>query len=157
MKRLLVTSDIHGKWEKALEILEIEKYDISINLGDSEVPEYLVSSTFDYYVGGNNDNNFSILEKVIEVENLRIALCHGHTRGIYVQESFEEAISFAKDMKVSVVLHGHSHKKRHIIFENINVICPGSINYPRTDFGPSYALIDINNKKIINVEFKKII
>ena len=156
MTKLLITSDIHTLWEKALKLLKKEQFDISINLGDSEMPEELIKKHFDHYVGGNCDYNYSVEEKTIEVEGITLALCHGHTRGIYVQDTYQEAIEFGKDMNASIVLHGHSHKLRHVKGEGIDVICPGSINRPRTDFGPSYAILTLDKGEIKNLEFKSI-
>ena len=156
MKRVLVTSDIHGRWEKALEILAEEKYDISIDLGDSEQTESWVKENFDHYVGGNNDWDFSIEEKVIEIEGIRIAMCHGHTRGIYKQPSYDEAIAFGQDLEAQIVLHGHSHIVRHKYTNGMLVLCPGSINRSWTEHGNTYAILTLENKEIKNIEFKKI-
>ena len=156
MKRILIMSDIHGKWKEALKIIKNEKYDISISLGDSEIDENTISKYFDYYVGGNNDYGYSIEEQVIQIEGITIAICHGHTRGIYVQDSFQEAIEFAKEKNATMILHGHSHKIRHEKSQGIDVICPGSINYPRTNFGASYMILTLDKTKIINLEWKKV-
>lgn len=153
---MIITSDIHSLWDKTAKLLQKEEYDVSINLGDSEMPEEIIKMHFDYYVGGNCDFNYSVEEKVIQIEGITLALCHGHTRGIYVQDTYQEAINFGKEMKSSIVLHGHSHKLRHVKGEGIDIICPGSINRPRTDFGPSYAILTLDKGEIINLDFKSI-
>lgn len=155
MTKLLITSDIHNRWDKALEILAMEEYDISIDLGDSEQSEMIVKDSFDHYVSGNNDY-FNLPEKVIEVEGLKIAMCHGHTRGIWMGSGIEPAYAFAVDTGADIVLHGHTHILSYEKIKGKHIICPGAVNLARDSIGETYMVLTIDKGEIINSQVKKV-
>ncbi len=152
MKRLLVISDDHGSFDETIKILQKEDYDISIHLGDSEVNEKMVKSNFTYYVGGNHAN-FSTLEDVVVVDGLRIAIAHGHTIGVSMFSHTKGAVAFAKRVKATVALHGHTHIAKDETLSGIRVINPGSTILPRNFTKPSYAIITIDKGSIKDVKF----
>ncbi len=148
MKRIIAISDNHGNSDIVNKILSKEDYNLSIHLGDSENTKQWAESLFDYAVEGNNDFNGLPLEIKFEYEGLNFLILHGHTRGIYVHNWKKEPLNVAKTEGVEVLVHGHSHIPYVIQEGSITTMCPGSTTIPRSEFGVSYAILEIENKKV---------
>ncbi len=153
--RILVISDNHHDWKIVEKILFAEKYDFSIHLGDAEVSEKTVKSSFDRYVSGNHDT-FSIIEDTFDLAGIRFAILHGHTRGITVFSQNKLAVKFGKSVGAKVVIHGHTHIPNDEEIDGIRVLCPGAVSNPRSSYGCTYMVLNVSDKKIASVEFKQI-
>ena len=151
--RILVLSDNHHEWNKVEKILSKEQYDFAIHLGDAEVEESKVNLNFDKYVSGNHDQ-FKTMEDSFELEGIKFAILHGHSRGLSVFDSIKPAVSFAKSLGAEVVLHGHTHIVCDELEDGVRVICPGSIANARTSHGSTYMIIEVEESKVKSVELK---
>ena len=99
---------------------------------------------------GNNDF-FSNLEREIEfeIDGYKILLTHGHYYGVSMGPEYimEEGISRGVD----IVMYGHTHRPELIRTEEITVLNPGSISYPRQEGRkPTYILMEIDKKNNLN-------
>jgi len=144
--KLVVVSDNHGRQRVLEEIrLKHQNADGYFHCGDSELPV----SYLDGFVSvmGNNDYDPALPEyRIIEMKGLRIFLTHGH-RHLYFGR-VDMLVNKAKKENCSLVLFGHTHTFFHQIIDGIHLVNPGSINYNRDGSKPSYAIIDVENKKI---------
>ena len=145
MKKILVLSDSHGQFKKILKIYEKEKPDILIYAGDGirdiEELSYIYDGEF-YLVNGNCDffeKDYGDA-KIIEVENFKFLLTHGHIYG--VKRDLDKLKEVAEKLKVNVVIFGHTHRELLENFKEIYLFNPG------TSQEGKYGLIYIENSKI---------
>ena len=95
-------------------------------------------------VAGNNDF-FSDLPREEEfwLGSHRVFITHGNYYGVSVGTSRlkEEALS----RKAQIVMYGHTHRPEVDIQEDITILNPGSLSYPR-QIGrkPSYIIMEID-------------
>lgn len=153
--RVILISDNHYDWSIVESTLKSEQYDIAIHLGDAEVSEKMLSKWFSAYVGGNHDFGFKDYERIIEIDNVRIGLTHGHLKGVSaLNYSYTEVLKWAKEHDLQAVFHGHTHIPSDHWADRVRVICPGSIAQPRSHHGPTYAIVEIDGSEIKSVQFK---
>ena len=63
----------------------------------------------------------------------------------------QEAVARGMD----IVMFGHTHRPVIIVEDNITLINPGSISYPRQADGiPTYIILEINDNNEFNFELK---
>jgi len=151
--RILVISDTHGEVDKARDVIESSgKIDLVIHLGDyfrdaQKLEEFFPDIPFEY-IYGNSD--FMIgdtpSEKLLEYKGKRIFITHGHKYS--VKWDYEKLYGKAKDMKADILLFGHTHVADIIEREGYTIVNPGSISDSRDGEGESYAIIDLDDKKI---------
>lgn len=153
MKKILITTDSHGKISDLYDIIKNIKFDSIVNLGDSceeaeeisfsftEIPFYIVKGNCDFY-----NTKYKDIE-IIEIEKIKIMLTHGHLFG--VKNGMELLEREAEKQKVDLVLFGHTHipylnKKNNIVYFN-----PGAEKDGR------YGILIIDEEKI-NCELKNL-
>jgi putative phosphoesterase len=144
--KILVVSDNHGKLVN-MNLVEQEEYDYLFHLGDSQMSHDFIASRGYTCVVGNCDHDFNYdSEKVIEIEDKRILLTHGHLRNINDVTDLEQVEEL---YQFDLVLFGHLHIP---YVEEINgtiFSSPGSIEYPRGNYRyPTFSKINIINDKI---------
>lgn len=144
--KILVFSDTHRRIGAITDVLINSNYDSVIFLGDVEDDILNVASFYEgdiYSVCGNNDFFSSEpTERFIQLEDVKIFMCHGHTVG--VKYGKEKLISEAKKRGADMALFGHTHEPCDDYIDAIRVLNPGSAGfYPAT-----YAEIEINGKDI---------
>ncbi len=149
--KVLVISDSHGNYEIIQKVLKIEKdIDVYIHLGDYEIPEYLLNNFI--LVKGNCDYiSKAPLSRIIEINNFKIYLEHGIN---FTRTNFKE--EYIKNTKADIFLFGHTHTRFANKIENIYIFNPGSISKPRDNNLGTYLILNLNNDKTINYEFKEI-
>lgn len=76
MTKVLIFSDSHGENSLMKLIIEKEKPNIKIHLGDYCVSESFMENNFDFYVKGNNDI-FGEKNKTINIDGINFLLVHG--------------------------------------------------------------------------------
>lgn len=146
--KVLIVSDTHKRNDNFFRVLELTApVDLVIHCGDIEGSEYAISAGAGCpveMVAGNNDF-FSELptEREIEIAGYRIWITHGHN--YYVSMGTEHIRQEAGVRGVDIVFFGHTHRPLIDMEDDITLINPGSISYPRQDGRkPSYVLMDID-------------
>lgn len=148
--RILIVSDTHGHERNLETVLEKTGHiDHFIHLGDVEGQEdyiEVIAGCPVHMVSGNNDF-FSSLPREEEfcLGKYRVMITHGHYLGVSMGTDIlkEEALS----RNVDIVMYGHTHRPEINIQENITILNPGSLSYPRQRGRmPSYILMEIDHR-----------
>ena len=154
--RILIVSDTHRHEENLEIVLQREKnLDMLIHLGDSEGSEDYIRTIAEcpcYIVKGNNDY-FSDLNRDIKmtIGKYRVLLTHGHH--YYVSLGTETIISEGRAQDMDIVMFGHTHRPLVDIREDITVLNPGSLSYPRQEGRiPTYIMMTIDDKEEAHYE-----
>ena len=147
--KILVVSDTHRNNNNYLKVIgRIGPLDMVIHCGDVEGSELVISKAADCQVEmvqGNNDF-FSDLprEKEFMLGQYKVWLTHGHN--YYISMNSEMIKQEARDREVDIIMCGHTHKPVVDIGNDLTLINPGSISYPRQENRkPSYILMEIDN------------
>ncbi len=156
--RILIVSDTHRHEENLEIVLQREKnLDMLIHLGDSEGSEDYIRTIAEcpcYIVKGNNDY-FSDLNRDIKmtIGKYRVLLTHGHH--YYVSLGTETIISEGRAQDMDIVMFGHTHRPLVDIREDITVLNPGSLSYPRQEGRiPTYIMMTIDDKEEAHYEIR---
>lgn len=146
--KVLIISDTHGHARNLKAVLErVAPVDALIHCGDVEGEEDYIAELAGcplYVVAGNNDY-FSSLEREADFElaGKKIFLCHGHHYGVSM--GVERIREEGQSRKADIVMYGHTHKPYLDIREDITVLNPGSLAYPRQfPRDPSYMVMEID-------------
>ena len=140
--RILLVSDSHGNCV-ALDKL-LKKYpnmDLYLHAGDLEADEQSIRP-FDC-VKGNCDRYSSLPERrIIHTPYGNLLMTHLP----YLPNNI------AKEYQIKIFIHGHTHRRRFELINDVYYINPGSISYPRDGHDLSYAIVNITNESV-DVEF----
>lgn len=146
--KILIVSDTHKQNKNLVKVLEkVSPIDLMIHLGDSEGSEEFfreIAGCPVEMIAGNNDF-FSELEKEKEIQigKYRVLLSHGHY--YYVTVGVENLRSEGIGRGLDVVMFGHTHRPYINIEDNITMINPGSLSYPRQNgHKPTYIIMEID-------------
>ena len=154
--KVLIVSDTHRNEDNLIEVLDKEKnLDLLIHCGDvegaeDEIEHYAGCKTV--LVAGNNDF-FSRLprEAELQVEGMKVWVTHGHN--YYVNANPEYIRKEARIRNIDVVLYGHTHRPVIEKTEDLIVINPGSLTYPRQEGRrPSYAVLELVERDVQRLE-----
>lgn len=158
--KILIVSDTHRREENLEIVLEREKnIDILLHLGDVEGSEDYIREIAGcpcYMVAGNNDY-FSRLNNEIKttIGDYKVLMTHGHY--YYVSLGYERIEAEAVAQGIDIVMFGHTHRPVVEEKNNITLINPGSISYPRQANGkPSYIIMTLDDKGKASYEIKYI-
>ena len=146
--KVLIVSDSHKHNENIEKVLnKVKPIDLMIHCGDAEGYEAYISKIAEcplFIVAGNNDF-FSRLDRemVFNIDKYKVFLTHGHY--YYVSMGVERLVDEAKQRGVDIVMYGHTHRPMLDIREDIVIINPGSISYPRQDGRiPTYMMMEVD-------------
>lgn len=146
--RVLIVSDTHKKNENYFKIVEqAAPIDLVIHCGDSEGSEYAICQGAGCpveMVMGNNDF-FADLPREIELQlgKYKALITHGHN--YYVSMGNELLKREAKARGMNMVIYGHTHRPVLDMADEVAVLNPGSLSYPRQEGKrPSYILMEID-------------
>ena len=148
--KLLVFSDTHGDVLPMYSLIEKERPDKIIHLGDtvkdiSEVKQHYQSYDI-CYVSGNNDFGLNIQRELIfDIDNIRIFATHGHAYN--VKNGLSLLLSAARERNASIVLFGHTHKPCCEYQNGILLFNPGSLSY-RGYSKPTYGILHFEGGKV---------
>ena len=155
MQRIMIVSDTHRRHGNLSEALYNEgDIDMLIHLGDVEGEEDIISGMagcqciFDFFSGLDR-------EKEIEIAGKKIWLTHGHNYYVSLDLKVikEEAIARGMD----IVMFGHTHRPVIEVEDNITLINPGSISYPRQADGiPTYIMLEIDDNNEFSFMLKNV-
>ena len=144
--KILVLSDTHGRTERCVRVIERERPQMILHLGDRVGDAERLVALFSMIplraVSGNCDFGRGAPERVlIEPGGVKIFLCHGHTLG--AREGTDGILRAARERGAQVALFGHTHRGLCDYREGIWLMNPGSLSEPR-GCPPSYGLVTIS-------------
>lgn len=146
--KVLIVSDTHKRNDNFFKVLaQVGPVDMVIHCGDIEGSEYTIEAAADCpveMVAGNNDFFSELpMEREFEIGKYKVMVTHGHH--YYVSMGNERLKQEAKSRGIDIVFYGHTHRPDIDLEDDVMVINPGSISYPRQDGRcPSYVLMDID-------------
>ena len=150
--KVLIVSDTHRNEDNLISALTQEKnLDLLIHCGDVEGAEYEIehyAGCNTVFVAGNNDF-FSRLPRELEltVEDYKVWVTHGHN--YYVNTNPEFIRKEARLRSADIVIYGHTHRPVIEKKDDLIVINPGSLTYPRQEGRrPSYVVLEVEKKDI---------
>lgn len=156
--KVLIVSDTHGRDSNLEEaVLQEAPFDYLIHCGDVEGREFFIEALAECpccIVAGNNDF-FSDLPKEEEIvlAGKKILVTHGHYYGVSMD--VYGLVDEARDRECDMVIYGHTHKPYAAKIDEILVVNPGSLAYPRQEGrNPSYAVMDAEEGKDFSVEIR---
>jgi len=134
--KVLVISDSHGNWHNVEGVIEqVGEIDMLIHCGDVENDEDYIRALVDcpvHIVSGNCDYGYDLpATDTFMVGNYTVMACHGHS--FYVHGSTKYLKEYARENGIDVVMFGHTHRPYIEIDEDVTVLNPGSISYPRQE------------------------
>ena len=148
--KILIVSDTHGRHQaldRALE--EAGKIDMFIHLGDVEGGEDYLEAVVEcekHIIRGNHDF-FTELprEEEFEIGPYHAFITHGHY--YYVAMEVDTIIEEARSRNADIVMFGHTHKPYIEIDEDVTILNPGSVSYPRQpDHMPTFLIMEIDDE-----------
>ena len=146
--KILIVSDTHRHNDNYYEVLKrVGQVDMVVHCGDTEGSEARLCEAAGCsveMVQGNNDF-FSPMpkEKEFEIGKYKVWLTHGHN--YYVAMNYEMIKREARARDIDIIMCGHTHKPVVDIGNDLTLINPGSISYPRQENRkPSYILMEID-------------
>lgn len=146
--KVLIVSDTHKRNDNFFRVLaQVGPVDMVIHCGDIEGSEYTIEAAADCpveMVAGNNDFFSELpMEREFEIGKYKVMVTHGHH--YYVSMGNERLKQEARNRGIDIVFYGHTHRPDIDLKDDVMVINPGSISYPRQDGRcPSYVLMDID-------------
>lgn len=156
--RVLIVSDTHGKHGNLDRALERAGHiDVFIHLGDVEGGEIYIDAVVEcekHIVRGNNDF-FSDLprEEEFMLGSKRVFITHGHN--YYVSLDPEMIKEEGRARKADIVMYGHTHKPYLDVEEDITVLNPGSLSFPRQEGRKgSFMILEIDENG--NCDYKQL-
>lgn len=154
MKKLLILSDTHNNYDMK-NLFEQENADLIIHAGDSELnKDNSIFKRIDFYVQGNCDFPIfpeTIIKQIDDRTNLFVT--HGHLYDVKMY--LDKLIYTALEKKSNIIIFGHTHQL-YCEYDEENdllILNPGSTSLPRSDYGPTYIILEQQeNKYIINIK-----
>lgn len=148
--KILIVSDTHRRNENLYEVVErIGKIDVLIHCGDTECPSELIEEIAGCHtiiVRGNNDF-FSMMDKerVVNISKYKVMIVHGHTYNVSL--GVDMLVDEAMSRGANIVMYGHTHRPHLEIRDDIIILNPGSLSYPRQEGRiPTYAIMEIDDE-----------
>ena len=152
--KYLIFSDSHRNTEHMDAVINKEKCDVILHLGDVADDVAHLRRKFFYKticaVSGNNDGFFKEdpTEIFLEDNGHRMMLCHGHK--LSVKTTLERLIHAAKANKCDIAIFGHTHTTCNKTQDGILLVNPGSVGRNGT-----YAVLKISENDV-SVEIKTV-
>lgn len=148
--KILIVSDTH-RYNSNLEkvIGKVSPIDCLIHLGDVEGSEDYIRSLVTcpvHIVSGNNDFFCDLpREEEFELGKYHVLITHGHY--YYVSLDTQEIKRQAVSRGADIVMFGHTHRPYLEITDEVTVLNPGSISYPRQEGRrPSFIIMEIDSE-----------
>jgi putative phosphoesterase len=151
--KILIVSDTHGRLDHLEEAADkTEEFDYLIHCGDVEGQEEEVRDlALDFDAGctivrGNNDWGSDLnRSEILNLGPYRIFVAHGHEYG--VSSGLEPLKKAAAEQSCNVAAFGHIHRPVLEEGEDLTVLNPGSLTFPRQgNRKPSYIVMEITQK-----------
>ena len=148
--KILIVSDTHRHDSNLVRVLKkVSPVDCLIHLGDVEGSEDYIRSLVQcpvHIVSGNNDFFCDLpREEEFELGRYHVLITHGHY--YYVSLDTQEIRRQAVARGVDIVMFGHTHRPYLDVGEEVTVLNPGSLSYPRQEGRrPSYMIMEIDRE-----------
>ena len=148
--KILIVSDTHRHDFNLKEVLlKVGFIDCLIHLGDAEGSEeyiYQIANCPVHIVSGNNDFFCDLpREEEFKLGKYKVLITHGHY--YYVSLDTTELRRQAEARGADIVMFGHTHRPLLDIGEQVTILNPGSLSYPRQEGrNPSYIIMEIDAK-----------
>ena len=148
--KVLIVSDTHGRHYNLEEILEREKpLDLLIHLGDAEGAEDYIEVIAECpveAVAGNNDFYTNLPRELeIQIGAYKVLITHGHY--YYVNGGIEHIRRAGLERNIDLAMIGHTHKPFFEEEDNVIILNPGSISFPRQEGkNPSYMVMNLDEE-----------
>lgn len=145
MKTAVVISDSHGNMS-ALNALDgvFAESDFIIHLGDTSSDGSRIRAKYPdktIIINGNCDMlKLGEDEKVLEIENVKIFLTHGHLYS--VKTTLSKLAARAAELNCALALYGHTHAAREDEKDGVTLINPGNLYRYSTDNGYCYLVVN---------------
>lgn len=152
--KILILSDTHGDFEIINIIKDYENPNWIIHCGDHGLSEDELDSLGIIYVCGNNDW-IGELEKFFSIENFNFALTHSHIID-YKQDLVKGLYNRYQEKNIDFILYGHTHIQSIQKINNVYLLNPGSLAYPRNkNKQKTYIILNVyqNNKFDILIKY----
>ncbi len=141
--KLLIFSDSHGSTDPMFRVTEQIRPDRILHLGDGFHDAQALQARFPEIpleqVPGNCDYQpTEPAERLLELDGVRILMCHGHTYG--VKQSLLSLHYAAQEKGAGLALFGHTHRPFCDLSGSCWLVNPGSIG---NRLHPAYAVIEL--------------
>ena len=155
MTKVLLVSDSHSLTEELTTIKERHTVDFMVHCCDSELEMDDAALKGFYIVGGNCDFDHRYPdEQILELGGLNFLIVHGHLH--HVKRNLTVLANDARKRDATVICYGHSHVAKVTQSEDQLFINPGSIFQPKGISEKTYAIIEWENPKELQVKFYNI-
>jgi putative phosphoesterase len=166
--KVLVVSDSHRDTQSVIDVIEKEKPEMLIHLGDLETDTSEIEKAMQVpvhpciFIRGNCDGYERNLKPVavFDLCGHRFFCTHGHSQGVYM--SYDNLIYSAEENDCDIALYGHTHVPFDDIFEgyevtdSVRILNPGSISVPRGGSSKGYMVMTFDDSGDYTVELKKL-
>lgn len=153
MQEIIVVSDNHGEIQHVLSVQKKYPTAYYIHCGDSQLRKEETPGFIQ--VRGNNDPCMELPDQVVvEIEGLKIMVCHGHHKYFPLEKNLAME---AKQLGCSLVCYGHTHVPYLGEYEGVKVVNPGSTSpfHNRDGSLPSYAYLSVEDGKVKEMEIRR--
>lgn len=146
--KVLIVSDTHGKDLTLKKVLEkVKPVDMLIHCGDVEGSEDYIRELAEcpvHMVAGNNDFFCDLPnEEELVIGKYRVLVTHGHY--YYISMGTQMLKDDARARGFDIVMFGHTHRPCLEQENDIVILNPGSLSYPRQEGRkPSFMIMDID-------------
>ena len=146
--RILVFSDTHKRIDDCIRVIErIKDVDMIIHAGDHASDAKELQKMFldipVWYVRGNCDFTYDDEEIIVEAEDKKIMVTHGHLYNVKNDMGYATLKEKAKKLGADIVVFGHTHIPYNENLGDLFVLNPGSVKSGRT-----FGVIEVENGKI---------
>ncbi len=160
MRRVLVVSDSHGNNENIRKaIKKAGKIDLMIHLGDVGYEFRQVETMAGvptYMVAGNNDlGGFLRDMSIIYIGSHKVLLTHGHRQ--HVHSGVSTLRYLALENECDIVMYGHTHVPFLDEGDDVTILNPGSLTFPRQiGHEKTFLIMEIDDEENITYIFDSI-
>ena len=157
--KVLVVSDSHRDTQSVIDVIEKEKPEMLIHLGDLETDTSELEAAMQVpvhpciFIRGNCDGYERNLKPVavFDLCGHRFFCTHGHSQGVYM--SYDNLIYSAEENDCDIALFGHIHQPVDETFGDVRILNPGSISRPRVGSRKSYIVMEMSEDGEYSVSF----
>ena len=154
--KILIISDTHGQHDMLERVIDkVKSIDMFVHLGDIEGGESYLESVLDcemHVIRGNNDFFSSLpAEKEFKIGSHKVFITHGHNHLVLL--NLNRLRAAGKSRHADIVMFGHTHRPYLEVSEDITLLNPGSLSYPRQE-GRKGSYMVMNVAKNGEIDYK---